>query len=716
MINGNISYPHESNGEKIAFRAWEAGYLALAEQCHQGVLLIDDKGIITYCNNLVESIFECSAIQIIGQSFFQFLPKTHHLRLHHPTKTNHSVILKDNAKMLIPLKGKPSGIKWLEISVFNINFGELKKTSVIIYDRTEFEQMKRLAKEGLKIEFTEEVDEGSTNLMIIRVRPNGTILFFNRKCEEITGYNKKEVLGKNWFNFFLAPEKKKISKKCFLRGSLASPFLCEIKTKAGEFRTISWVNSLVYDGRGKINELIGFGTDITTLKYLQEEVKSSGNPLTKFSDDSTDYIDFDHNFPTISNSPRFTGYKINELMGKEHVFLFHTEGNNKFESFLNKMMGGEISSFGSEPKLKDSNKVNLEAQNLKQDVGQSKVYQIKRVGTCELIGNSDEFREVLNFSEKVAKSPDTSVLIEGETGTGKEMVSLFIHFSSDRKLGPFICLNCGAIPGELMESELFGYEKGSFTGSLKDGKMGKFELADCGTLLLDEITDLPLNCQSKLLRVLETKKFYRIGGIQEITPDVRIIALTNKDINKLVEEGKFRQDLYYRLSVVRISIPPLRERKEDIIPLSKYFMIKYNQKFNKNFKVVSPQAEQILLNHSWKGNIRELRNVIEGIILTSEGETILPSHFKNFFFIPSWQSNERTAQKPQLPPDGIVLDDHIKNLVEQAVKRTGGNKTHAAQLLGISRPTFLYRLKKYGTNEGMGIGKKRDVKNPTGVR
>ena len=240
-----------------------------------------------------------------------------------------------------------------------------------------------------------------------------------------------------------------------------------------------------------------------------------------------------------------------------------------------------------------------------------------RVG---IIAVSKKMKEALDLAGKVAEGTDTTVLIEGETGTGKELLAEYIHYLSPRSTFPFIPINCGAIPKDLFESELFGYEKGAFTGASEKGKIGKVEAAEKGTLFLDEVVDLTPAAQVKVLRVLEEKEYFKVGGVEKKKADVRIIAATNRDLEGEVKKGNFRADLYFRLNVVRLFIPPLRVRKEDILPLFRYFVERFNEHFNKRFSTIDADAEEQLLAYSWPGNVREIRNTAERIILLEKGD------------------------------------------------------------------------------------------------
>jgi transcriptional regulator with PAS, ATPase and Fis domain len=301
----------------------------------------------------------------------------------------------------------------------------------------------------------------------------------------------------------------------------------------------------------------------------------------------------------------------------------------------------------------------------------------------------------LALAEKLAQGSDTTVLIEGETGTGKELMAEYIHFLSSRSSFPFIPINCGAIPKDLFESEFFGYEKGAFTGALEKGKMGKVEAAEKGTLFLDEVGELSPSAQVKVLRVLEAKEYYRVGGVDKRKADVRMIAATNKDLASEAQKGNFRNDLYFRLNVVKLVIPPLRDRKEDILPLFRFFMDRFNEQFKKAFVQISKEAEERILSYPWHGNIRELRNAVERIILLERGDSILGRHF-SFLGREETRREEGGEFKPVIPPQGIILGDVEKEYILGALRLRKGNKVQAAKLLGISRSALIYRMEKYG--------------------
>lgn len=316
--------------------------------------------------------------------------------------------------------------------------------------------------------------------------------------------------------------------------------------------------------------------------------------------------------------------------------------------------------------------------------------------TKDFFGSSSKIQKVISSVEKLAKSHDTTVLIEGESGTGKEMIAKFVHQNSPRRKGPFIKINCSAIPKELAESELFGHEKGAFTGAQQKTKLGKFELASGGSILLDEIAELPPDLQAKLLRVLQEKKFYRVGGEKEVEVDVRVIAATNKNLEQEVTNGNFREDLFYRLNVANISIPPLRDRKDDILILAHTFLQEFAAKFEKKIKGFDSQSAELLKSYYWKGNIRELRNVIERITLLIEEDEVKERHlhFLNAHSAAANLPDDKFVLK--IPPKGIQIEIVLKKLIQETLRITNGNQVKAAKVLGLSRSKLRYRMEQLG--------------------
>jgi DNA-binding NtrC family response regulator len=317
-----------------------------------------------------------------------------------------------------------------------------------------------------------------------------------------------------------------------------------------------------------------------------------------------------------------------------------------------------------------------------------------------IIGETEQMVHVKNLIEKVARSDATTVLIQGESGTGKELVAKAIHYGSSRADNPFQTINCAAMPITLLETELMGHEKGAFTDA-RTAKKGLFELADGGSLFLDEIGDMDLNIQAKLLRVLEEKSFRRVGGVKDLTVDVRVISATNQDLGKAMGEGKFRKDLYYRLQVVTISLPPLRQRGDDILLLARHFINHYNCECHKNVKGVSPDAERIMLGYPWPGNVRELRNAIERAMIFEIESEVLPEHLPQELieFQPSPAQPEPMSLSLdclEFPETGISIGDVERALVMKALEMAQGNQTRAAQLVKMPRDAFRRRMRRFG--------------------
>jgi two-component system, NtrC family, response regulator AtoC len=313
-----------------------------------------------------------------------------------------------------------------------------------------------------------------------------------------------------------------------------------------------------------------------------------------------------------------------------------------------------------------------------------------------IVAGSAKMQEVLAIVERVAPTNST-VLLGGESGVGKDLIARVIHEKSRRASGPFIKINSTAIPENLLESELFGYEKGAFTGA-STSKPGKFELADKGTLFLDEIGDVPAATQVKLLRVLQEREFERLGGTRTVKVDVRLVAATNRDLRAALEEGTFREDLYYRLNVVPIDIPPLREHKEDIPDLTNLFLGKFCRDSGRPVTTISPEATNLLLSHHWPGNVRELQNIIERACALAKTSKLEPGDIH----IDSSPRNKAASSSDGFLPAGMTLDQWEDDMIREALKRAGGNKSQAARLLGLSRNALRYRLSKIGIEDENG--------------
>jgi DNA-binding NtrC family response regulator len=342
----------------------------------------------------------------------------------------------------------------------------------------------------------------------------------------------------------------------------------------------------------------------------------------------------------------------------------------------------------------------LDVHNLREENRSLREALGKRYEYKNIVAHSAKMQEVLATVERVAPTNST-VLLGGESGAGKDLIARAIHQHSRRASGPFVKINCTAIPENLLESELFGYEKGAFTGAVSS-KPGKFELADKGTIFLDEIGDVPGTIQVKLLRVLQDREFERLGGTKTLKVDVRVVAATNQDLRAALEQGSFREDLYYRLNVVPINIPPLRERKEDIPYLVDHFIERFARGSGKAIRGITPAAQKSLMEFHWPGNVRELENIIERAVALSAGDMLDVADIR-LDLSPSRPAGGDVASAamsvggaPAFPPSGVTLEQFEDDIIKEALRRAGGNKSQAARLLGLSRNALRYRLSKMG--------------------
>ena len=337
----------------------------------------------------------------------------------------------------------------------------------------------------------------------------------------------------------------------------------------------------------------------------------------------------------------------------------------------------------------------LETASLRREVSQFRENLSSKYGFSSIIGESESIKKVFEIIAKIAKSDATTIFINGESGTGKDMTAKVIHYQSARAEKPFMEINCTALPDTLVESELFGHEKGAFTDA-KAMKMGLFEMAHGGTVFLDEIGDMQPSTQAKLLKVIENKSFKRIGGTKDIEVDVRIIAATNKNMADEVRNGRFREDLFYRLKVIPITLPPLRDRNADILHLSRFFIDRFNLEFKKNVKGLAKETEKCFLEYHWPGNVRELKNVIERAMILESADYILTEHLPIELTTREVYPGTMGDLDMKIPPGGIDIESVEKELIRQALDSTRGNQTRAAKLLNLSRDTLRYRMQKFG--------------------
>ena len=373
-------------------------------------------------------------------------------------------------------------------------------------------------------------------------------------------------------------------------------------------------------------------------------------------------------------------------------------GNVDVENTVAALRGGAHDFIGKPVRLEEL-RVTLrnaaETRDLRREVGHARTDRKRGFDFSEIIGESDAMKKSIELARRVAASDVGSILLNGETGTGKDLFARAIHFASERADKPYLAINCAALPATLIESELFGYEKGAFTDA-KAKKEGLFEQAHGGTIFLDEIGEMEVSLQAKLLRVLEEGAFRRVGGLKDIKLDARIIAASNRNLKQESEDGNFRLDLYFRLSVIQVDIPPLRERGDDVILVAKYYIDRANLKRRgKLLSGLAPDVERIFRSYHWSGNVRELRNVIERASILEDGDLVTSTH------LPADMLGGKTAHSAGnsaviLPAEGVPLESVEFELAKQAIERTDGNLTRAAKLLDISRDQLRYKLRKAG--------------------
>jgi two-component system response regulator AtoC len=425
--------------------------------------------------------------------------------------------------------------------------------------------------------------------------------------------------------------------------------------------------------------------------YIADEAESGGEGLRKLRDASYDLITLDYKLPDM------TGLDVLRQVRKadpDIVVVMLTAYSNVEDAVTAMRLGAfdYVSKPFKMDELMQTIEHGLETTLLKRQVRDFRAQMKSRFGIEGIIGASPAMLQLFATIRDVASSGASTIFLSGESGTGKDLVAKTIHYNSDRADHPFMNITCTAMAETLLESELFGYERGAFTDA-KSLKKGLLEVAHGGTVFLDEVGDMPLVLQAKLLRFLEERMFRRVGGVHDIEVDVRVIAATNRDIDKLVQEGKFREDLYYRLNIIPVPLAPLRQRGGDIMLLAKHYVARFSSEFRKPITEVRPDAEQKLMSYPWPGNVRELRNAVERAVLLCKHDYIDADDL--VLGRATDQSGEAIAGL-QLPPGGVDLARVEEQLVRQALDRTGGNQTHAAALLSLSRDQLRYRLQKYG--------------------
>ena len=519
------------------------------------------------------------------------------------------------------------------------------------------------------------------------------IINFNQAILRITGFSPDELMGKNIKE--ILPYFKKVENKVI-------PAV-ETEMKTWEGMTIKVLVSVnpVKSPEGKTNQHLFVIRNIFEYLFLLKQLIQERNFKEAILESILDGVfTVDSQFRITSfnkAAENITGYKKEEVLGKNCSEVMKSPDADACPLKKTLETGENVSNYEMEIITKNGKRIPVSVNTaiLYDEKGEviggvetfrdmSEIVRLRnevrhRFSFGNIIGKSDCMQIIYDKLEVISVT-DSNVLIEGETGTGKDLIARTIHYNSMRKDKPFVKINCAAIPENLLESELFGYKKGAFTGAVMD-KMGKFEAADGGTIFLDEIGDMPLSLQAKILRVIEEKEFERLGEVKSRKVDVRVIAATNRPLKELVEQGKFRMDLYYRLNVVRIKLPALRERAEDIPLLLDHFIEVFNKKFNKRVKGVEQRVMDFLLDYSWPGNVRELENVIEHAMIHARGDLIRFDNLPDYLF----EEGESGA---------VSLVDVEREHILRVLKSVNNNRTRASKILGISRSTLWRKLKE----------------------
>lgn len=548
---------------------------------------------------------------------------------------------------------------------------------------------------------------------IVAFNTEGIITHFNSAAEQITGFQRDFALGKkidfifggtgllNVFNKGIGYHKQKLGKSMVIVKS--SPILKEGKNLG---------TVLVIQDISEIEHISQELDSIKTLNKQLESIIESSSDGILVTDEKANVLYEKSNLSLSMQSFHiyaFHGENLKDFISNEEEELYEL-----FKECLNTKKTTSKVLTGSKGQeliitikpikddnneivrtiinLKDMSEINRLRDEAARNYQELRALRAQQFADGSIIIQSPQMMKIFNQIKRVA-AVDSTVLITGESGVGKEVVAKQIHLNSSRSNEPFIQINCGAIPDNLLESELFGYEKGAFTGANKEGKIGLLEIANNGTLLLDEIGEMPLNLQVKLLRVLQEQEIFRIGGRKPIKLNVRIIAATNKNLEQLVKEKKFREDLYYRLNVVPIKIPPLRERKEDILPLAIHFLEKINKKYNRNCKL-SPETCHLLEQYSWPGNVRELINLIERLVIMSDDNVITPNYLPESFGYRSTNIDKKDNQDMEIVPLYEARENIEAMLIKKALEKYGSLRP-ASRALGVSHSTLLRKARQY---------------------
>jgi PAS domain S-box-containing protein len=554
----------------------------------------------------------------------------------------------------------------------------------------------------------------------------GRYLLINRRHEALFQVPRDQIKGKTDYDLISKEQADLVRANDEAVLHAGAPIEWEEVVSAnGEPRTYISLKFPLFDSSGKPYAVAGISTDITDRKRTEEHLRESEERYRMLVGSVRDHglLILDPAGYVVSwntGAESITGHRAEEVIGRNIAEFYAPEdvasgapkrelaeaaerGRAEHEGWRVRKNGSRVWGHIITTALRDEEgnllgfaRVLREGWDEKDHTSEVRVAQQSIELSPPIIAESPAMRQVLNFVRRVAASEASTILMEGENGTGKDLVAKILHYESRRQPEPFIAINCAAIPETLLESELFGYEKGAFTDA-RIQKRGVLELAHRGTLFLDEVGELPHVLQAKLLRVLEDQCFRRLGGLKDIQVDLRVIAATNRDLIEAMKRGVFREDLYFRLNVIRIEIPPLRARQDDILPLANFFIQHFNRKFKRQIEGVSSEAAKSLLAHPWPGNVRELRNAIERAMILEDSPLLTRSSLP----LAVTESTQTLAIPtpegvPQAAEESLSLSDSERSLVSQAMEKAGANQTLAAKLLHISRDALRYRLKKFG--------------------
>ncbi len=551
---------------------------------------------------------------------------------------------------------------------------------------------------------------------IVVINKDLKIIAFNEAAARISGYSEDEIIGENCRILFYDKEGTTyIIESLKYRRSFTNLSVDLINSEGEKINVLASVNPVVRDD--KILSSVFVFRNTQEMLSLAEEVEIKTKELTDqknkldaiFNSHIEGTFTIDHDWIVTSfnsSAEKITGYQKKEAIGKKCWEIFNSSLCRNGCHMEQTMHKGK-STIGNELEIirKDERRVPIRVNsailinNENEKIGAVETFidisEIKNLSEHldekykfeNIVGRSHEIQYVISIIENVSQT-DSSALITGESGTGKELVARAIHLNSSRRTGPFVAVNCSAFAESLIESELFGHEKGAFTGAVKS-KMGRFETANGGTLFLDEIGDLSMNIQTKLLRVLETKEIERVGSNKTIKIDTRILAATNKDLEKEIEAGKFREDLFYRINVINVHLPPLRERKDDLHILIHHFLEKFREKFGKKIDQFSSPAFETLLEYNWPGNIRELENVIEHCFILCDGNIIQQEH------LPARIKKAVEDNHKSISPNENI-DQAEKQIITNTLKKNSGSRKQTAEDLGIDPSTLWRKMKKFG--------------------